>query len=138
MGIYVDGQMLGSATAAPFSVRIPLTNLGRGTHDLWAEGTDKDGNRYITPPIPLQVLVPPEVSRITPNYTGLVGGSKHRISGSGFQANCTVRLAGMPARAVTYISPSLLEVVADAGQARQGEGGSHKSGRHRQCADGQL
>ncbi len=38
--LFVDGQLVGSGDAAPFALHVPLTNLGRGTHDLWAEGYD--------------------------------------------------------------------------------------------------
>jgi len=118
--LFIDGQLVGSGSTAPFAVRVPLTNLGRGTHDLWAEGFDADGNSYVTPPIPLDVQVPPEVLRITPDHTVQAGGSTHRVIGNGFQPDCTVQLAGVPARSVKYLNPNMLEVVSDAGPARQG------------------
>lgn len=118
--LFVDGQLLGSGNAAPFTIRVPLTNLGRGVHDLWAEGFDAEGNSYVTAPIPLTVLTPPEVARVTPDHTSQAGGSIHRIIGAGFQPDCTVQLAGVPVRAVSYLSPNMLEVVSDAGPARQG------------------
>ncbi|HEX2949790.1 MAG TPA: TIGR03790 family protein [Armatimonadota bacterium] len=118
--IYVDGQLLGSSTTAPFEIRIPLAGLGRGIHDLWAEASDANGHHYLTAPIPLQVLTPPEVFHIIPNYTAASGGTVHKIVGTGFQRNAIVRLAGIQAREVKYISPNVLEVTADAGPARQG------------------
>ena len=119
--LFVDGQLLGASDTAPFSITIPLDGLGRGTHDLWAEGVDHQGHRYVTPPTALQVLAPAEVARITPDFTGVAGGTIHRIVGAGFQPNCTVFLAEVPARSVKYISPNLLEVTSDAGPARQGK-----------------
>ncbi len=120
VNLYIDGQLFGSSTTAPFKVHIPLSHLGRGAHDLQAEGVAVDGSRYLTSPVPLQVLTSPIISHVTPNFTTLAGGTVHRISGEGFLQNCVVRMAGIPARAVKYISPNLLEVVADAGVTRQG------------------
>ncbi|HEY3380005.1 MAG TPA: TIGR03790 family protein, partial [Armatimonadota bacterium] len=120
VNVYVDGQLLGSASEAPFAVRIPLTNLGRGAHDLWVESLDEDDHRYVTPPSVLTVRTPPEATLIRPNFASLDGGKTHRITGMGFSAGCTVRLAGIPARTVKYLNPNLLEVTSDAGAARQG------------------
>lgn len=122
VNLYIDGQLFGSATTAPFTVHLPLAHLGRGAHDLQAEGVAGDGGRYLTPPSSLQVLTLPVISHITPNFTTNAGGTTHRISGEGFLPNCTVRLAGIPCRTVKYLSPNLLEVVADAGVAREGWG----------------
>lgn len=118
--VYVDGQLLGSATEAPFAPRLPLTALGRGRHDLWAEAFDAAGESYLTAPIPLEVIVASEVARVVPNHTAQVGGTVHRIIGSGFQPKCQVRLAGVLAQSVTVISPNVLEVTADPGPARRG------------------
>ena len=118
--LFVDGHLVGSGNAAPFALRIPLTNLGRGTHDLWAEGYDMEGNSYVTAPVPLEVLVAPEVTRITPDHAALTGAMTHRIVGNGFQPGCTVMLAGVPARSVKFLTPNMLEVVSDAGPARVG------------------
>jgi uncharacterized protein (TIGR03790 family) len=118
--LFVDGQLLGSDTEAPFSMRLPLAGLGHGVHDLHAEGFDAQGHSYVTATVPLQVLVPPEVTRINPDHTIQAGGTTHRISGSGFLPGCTVRLAGVPARQVTCVSPNLLHVVSDAGPIRRG------------------
>ncbi len=118
--LYIDGQLLGSADTAPFDIRLPLATLGRGVHDLWAEGLDADGTVYRSAPMPLTVLVAPEILTVTPDHCGLTGGVTHRIIGSGFQPNCTVRLAGVTAKTVTWRSPNMLEVVSDAGPARRG------------------
>lgn len=118
--LYIDGQLLGSADTAPFTIRLPLTTLGRGVHDLWAEGSDADGHLYRTAPMPLTVLAPPEILKVTPDHCGLTGGMTHRIVGSGFLPECTVRLAGVAAKKVTWLSPNVLEVVSDAGPARRG------------------
>lgn len=121
VNIFVDGQLLGTSSTAPFVTDISLATLGRGVHDLWAEGVDKDGHRYITPPIPLEVLTPPEITRITPDFTSQDGGTVHRIFGSGFQPDATVRLAEVPVKLVTFISPNLLQVISAAGPARRGK-----------------
>lgn len=121
VGLYVDGQLLATTNTAPFDIRVPLTGLGRGAHDVWAEGTDLEGRRYVCAPIALQVLTPPEIGRISPDYTGVNGGTTHRITGNGFQPGCIVRLAGVPARSVAYLSPNQLEVVSETGPARQGK-----------------
>lgn len=118
--LFIDGQLVGSSTTAPFAIHIPLTNLGRGTHDLWAEGFDAVGNRYVTAPTPLQVQVPPEVLSISPDHAVLAGAITHRVVGSGFEPGCTVTLAGVPAHSIKFITPNMLEVVSDAGPACQG------------------
>lgn len=118
--LYVDGLLLGSATEAPFDIRIPLDALGRGTHDLWAVGYDADGKGYCTLPVPLEVVVPPAITRITPDHTMQIGGTTHRLIGTGFQRDSLVRLAGVQARSVTYVSPNVLTVVTDAGPIRRG------------------
>ena len=118
--LYVDGQQLGSAAAAPFSIRLPLAGLGRGRHDLWAKGYDADGKSFLTPPTPLEVATPPEIVRVLPGYATLGGGTRHRLVGTGFQPDCTVRLAGVPAQTVTLLSSTLLEVVSAPGKAERG------------------
>ena len=118
--LYVDGQRLGSADAAPFSIRLPLANLGRGTHDLWATGYDADGKSYLSLPTPLDVTTPPDIFRVVPGYATLAGGTIHRIVGAGFQPNCTVWLAGTATRAVTQLSSTLLEVTSAPGTAARG------------------
>lgn len=118
VNVYLDGQLLGTNDAVPFEVtNIPLASLGRGRHDLWAEGIDDAGHRYLTAPKLLEILTAPDIASVSPAYTGLKGGSTHRITGSGFQLGCTVSLAGVPARAVTFRNPNLVEVVSDTGQA---------------------
>ncbi len=118
--IFVDGLMLRAVAAAPFTIRLPLNSLGAGSHDIWAVGYDADGKACISPPATLEVITPPEVRRVTPGFAVLGGGIVHRIAGTGFQPNCTVSLSGVPARAVTVLSPNLLEVVSDAGPAGKG------------------
>ncbi|HOF89856.1 MAG TPA: hypothetical protein PLZ36_17395, partial [Armatimonadota bacterium] len=118
--VFVDGQLLGAAEAAPFAVRVPLASLGRGAHDLWAEGITADGRRYRTAPSTLHVVVPPEVLGVTPDHAQPRGGATHRVIGTGFQPDCTVRLAGVPAKTVIYRSPNILEVVSEAGEAARG------------------
>ena len=118
--VYVDGRQLGSADAAPFTVHLSLAGLGRGPHDVQAIGYDEDGNTYRSPVVTLNVLAPPEITRVTPAYAAKAGGTVHRIAGAGFQPGCTVTLNGVPARSVTLRSPNLLEVVSDAGEVGRG------------------
>ena len=120
--LYVDGHLRGTAATAPTQMHLPLMNLGRGTHDLWAKAYDAAGNCYISPPIALDVAVPPEIIRLVPSpaRVTLEGGSAHRLVGTGFQPNCTVRLAGVPARSVTLLSSSVLDVVSAPGRAARG------------------
>ncbi|OPZ85686.1 MAG: hypothetical protein BWY76_01303 [bacterium ADurb.Bin429] len=118
--VFVDGQLLGAADAAPFAVDVPLTTLGRGAHDLWAEGVTAEGQRYRTVTTTLSVVVPPEVLRVTPDHAQPRGSVTHRVVGTGFQPDCTVRLAGVPAKTVIYHSPNTLDVVSEAGEAKRG------------------
>ena len=118
--LFVDGQLLASGNTAPYNLHISLATLGRGMHDLWAEGADVDGNHFVTAPVPLEVLVASEVSRITPDHAALAGATTHRVVGNGFQPGCTVTLAGIPARTVKFLTPNLLEVVSNAGPAHAG------------------
>jgi len=118
--IYVDGRLCASADAAPFTVHLPLVDMGRGPHDLWAVGHDAGEKQYHSATSTLEVLAPPEVFRVAPAQAVKSGGMTHRIAGAGFQAGCTVRLNGVLARSVTLRSPNLLEVVSDAGLVGRG------------------
>jgi len=118
--VYIDGLLRGSTTGAPYEVRVPLDGVARGVHDVWAESVDANGNSFITAPQPMTVLVSPEVLRIVPDHTEFIGGTPHRIYGYGFQPKSTVRLAGVPVAVVTYVSPSILDIVAAPGPLRRG------------------
>ena len=118
--LYVDGQARASATARPFTLRVPLAGLGRGPHDLWAVSGDAKGNSYVSAPQTLDVLAPPEVTRISPDHTLPAGETAHRIFGTGFSPKSTVRLAGTAVKTVSYVSPNILDVVCTAAPAGRG------------------
>jgi uncharacterized protein (TIGR03790 family) len=118
--LYIDGQLRASATARPFTLRAPLNELGRGQHDVWAVGGDAKGNTWISAPLTLEVLVPPAVTRIAPDHAVPIGETVHRVYGAGFTPKSTVRLAGIPVKAVTYVSPTILDVVCAAAVAGRG------------------
>lgn len=57
----------------------------------------------------------PVISSITPNYGEPAGGNTIRIIGESFEAASTVRIGGVPATSVTYISSTELRAVIPAG-----------------------
>ncbi|MHB9131925.1 MAG: TIGR03790 family protein [Armatimonadota bacterium] len=119
--VFIDGQAVKSSDAPQFTVTVPLAQFSRGMHDLWVEAADDQGTREVSAGIPLEVIAPAQVARILPDHTQRSGGTTHRLIGTGFQRGCTVRLAGTAVKSVTYISPSLLEVVSERGPARLGD-----------------
>jgi len=46
--IYLDGQVVGISTVSPYAYKIMLTNVGSGTHEIFAAGYDAAGNRTET------------------------------------------------------------------------------------------
>ncbi len=115
--LYVDGRMVVSAKGDFNTIKLPLAGLGRGTHDLWAMAADADGHLFNSARAKLVVLVPPEISRITPERTVLSGGTTHRIIGAGFAENCVVKIAGVPVKTMKFLSPGMLDVTCDTGKA---------------------
>lgn len=119
--LYVDGQRVAAADGPSPTLRVPLATLGRGTHDLWAVGISADGRRSATAPIPLEVLAPPELRRVSVDHGVIAGGSAVRVIGASFQEGCQVSLAGVAPRTVTLVSPNILDCITAPGTAGRGD-----------------
>ncbi|SEP46322.1 MBG domain-containing protein, partial [Mucilaginibacter sp. OK283] len=101
-----------SATSSSPPGKYPITVSG-ATADNYVM-TYVAGTLTITPPLPPP---PPVITGFSPQIA--VAGDKVTITGSGFTAATSVTFGGVPATAVTYVSPT--SVIATVGQGISGD-----------------
>ena len=86
---FMDGALVGSASAAPFTVSLPLGGAAHGPHRIAVQAFDTDGNRYFSP-----------VRTVT--IPGAVAQSYISVANTGSSSDALGAIFGIPGRGYVY------------------------------------